>query len=342
MVLFLLLWIAIAFVGIKYKNGEENPALSQKKVMALRGICAVEIMLGHIGIATESIVLYPNRKAGILFVGIFFALSGYGLMYSITNKKNYLKEFLRKRFGKILVPAYFIFLINLIVDSISGRDFNNLIKAVNLKSFMEETNWYVWELLVMYIIFYICAKIDKSLVKSQYLLLVFSLVFICVAFGFGIDNPWYGSTLCFWLGIFYYTQKDILFHLFSKYAFYFTIIGSIFLTFSIGCFFVGEGIVGNLVARNCASMTFSILVIIWLHKFSIGNVVSIWLGKHSYEIFLFHPMLIDVLRPWIKNDVLYTVIILSGTAFFAFAYRKCANLLQNLLIKSKNVKDNFA
>lgn len=54
----------------------------------------IVIMIGHIGLATGSIVLYPNRKAGILFVGIFFMLSGYGLIYSVDNKPEYLKHFL--------------------------------------------------------------------------------------------------------------------------------------------------------------------------------------------------------------------------------------------------------
>lgn len=338
MILILFAWVAMLFSGMKYNNIKECTAFTKKNTVALKGICSIEIMLGHIGLATESIILFPNRKAGILFVGVFLLLSGYGLMYSIANKENYLKEFRRNRFGKILVPAYVIFLINVLTGSIIDRNLSNLINAVNPMIFFKQTNWYIWELLVMYMIFYVCAKIDKSLLKSQYLLLGLSLVFICAAFGLGMDNPWYGSTLCFWLGIFYYNKKEKFINFSAKYIFLKTIIGSMSLAFSIWCFFIRGGIVGNLIARNCASMIFAILVIIWLHKFSIGNVVSTWLGKYSYEVFLFHPMLINVLRPWIKNDVFYAVLILLGTILAAFLYRKCANLLQNMLIKSKNYK----
>ncbi len=62
MILFLDLWITIVLAGIKYRGGEENLALS-KNVIALRSIYARKIILGYIGIATESIVIYPNRKA---------------------------------------------------------------------------------------------------------------------------------------------------------------------------------------------------------------------------------------------------------------------------------------
>lgn len=77
---------------------------------------------------------------------------------------------------------------------------------------------------------------------------------------------------------------------------------------------------GNLVARNCASLIFTILVIMWLHQFGIGNIISVWLGKYSYEIFLFHPLLISILRPWVENDVFYAVMVIVGTILVAYIY----------------------
>ena len=68
-------------------------------------------MLGHIGIATQSVFLYANRKAGILFVGIFFMLSGYGLIYSLNNKPNYINNFLKKRMCRIFFPAYIVYIV---------------------------------------------------------------------------------------------------------------------------------------------------------------------------------------------------------------------------------------
>lgn len=45
--------------------------LNQSVSQAIKGLSALEIMIGHLGIATGFSFLYPNRKAGILFVGIF-------------------------------------------------------------------------------------------------------------------------------------------------------------------------------------------------------------------------------------------------------------------------------
>ena len=91
MAIIILLWLALVFAGIKYiEIAKDSIAFSRDNSLALRGICSIEIMMGHLGIATNSAILYPNRKAGILFVGVFFALSGYGLMYSLQNKDNLL------------------------------------------------------------------------------------------------------------------------------------------------------------------------------------------------------------------------------------------------------------
>lgn len=81
----LFLWVALDVWGMTKRQNES--VLSSEQTGALKGICAIEIMMGHIGSATESIFLFPNRKAGILFVGVFFLLSGYGLAYSMANKQ---------------------------------------------------------------------------------------------------------------------------------------------------------------------------------------------------------------------------------------------------------------
>ena len=95
-----LAWGLLCLLGID-KNVDKN-ALSLQNTSALRGICAIEIMLGHIGISTRNIIQFPNKKAGILFVGLFLMISGYGLMFGLDNKKDYLKNFWPKRLGKMI------------------------------------------------------------------------------------------------------------------------------------------------------------------------------------------------------------------------------------------------
>lgn len=326
MPLILLSWLLLIFVGIKY-NKEKNPIpLDIDTTLALKGISAIEIMLGHIGKNTGSIILFPNRKAGILFVGIFFALSGYGLMYSIDNKKNYQNVFLKQRIIKIVLPAYLIYILRTVLLQ------EPLSYIVNIRIFFEETNWYVWEILVLYTIFYLFAKI--SLKNISITLFFFSIVFVVIAYILKIDIPWYGSTLCFPLGIYYYLYNDKIYKYYVTTNQYMRVIfvSSIALFIGISTFFMlGESFIGYVVARNIASTSFVILAFFLLYSFRIENKISKWLGKYSYEIFLIHFVYLKVFKA-INNPFMYALIVIMTTIASAYLFATFYKAIQKKLI----------
>lgn len=326
MLLIEVLWILLILWGVQYNRACDNKPFSAQNSIALRGICAVEIMIGHLGLpgATNSIFLYPNRKAGILFVGVFFALSGYGLMYSVQNKKDYMQRFLQKRIFKILIPAYFIYAIGILIQRFISFESISFAHIFDMRTFYQSTNWYVWELILLYVVFYCCFKWLKS-PWNTIGLYIFLTVFIVVAFIFKIDNPWYGSTLCFGLGVLYCQRNsaEICRNIkVSEYGCIFVLGGVVAL--SIGLFFLlGEqSILGNLVARNTASLAFVLMVIGLLYRFRIGNTVSAFLGKCSYEIFLFHQTYINILRPCIEDNLMYSVAVIFCSIASAYIFQK--------------------
>lgn len=208
MIFIVLLWLVLIVVGIKYNKTASETAFTLDNSAALRGICAIEIMMGHLGIATGSMVLYPNRKAGILFVGVFFALSGYGLMYSVINKNDYMVNFIFKKAGKLLIPVYIVFVINNVLDNVIEKNSLDFREFVNIKNIFLMTNWYVWELLMLYIVFHICFKTSRNAKIIFLVILCFSIIFVIAAYVFKLENPWYGSTLCFGFGMFYYLHRE--------------------------------------------------------------------------------------------------------------------------------------
>ncbi|MCH5248450.1 MAG: acyltransferase family protein [Lachnospiraceae bacterium] len=321
MLIIVLMWLALVFWGIEYLKVPDGTAFDKENTLALRGICSIEIMMGHLGIATNSTVLFPNRKAGILFVGIFFAISGYGLMCSLHNKNNYLDRFLINRLPKLLIPAYVIYAIGIFAKAVFLNTAYGPADFFRPDRCFTGTNWYVWEMFVMYIVFYICARL-MDLKKSHIVLLILSLIFVCIGYTLKLDGPWYGSTFCFWLGIFYFIKREkfrevlVLQHWILK-----TIICGVTMTAAMALFFINEdGIIGDLIGRNIASVSFVIIVIICLYRFKLGNMVSRKLGKYSYEIFLFHPILIAVLRPYIDNNAVYALLVIALTIIAASIY----------------------
>lgn len=334
MLLIVIIWIMLALIGIKYNDKTTDTAFTLHNSIALRGICSIEIMIGHLGAATGSMALFPNRKAGILFVGVFFALSGYGLMYSVTNKVDYLTKFISNRMKKILIPAYVVFFVTIILHSIMNQDMLCLINVINPKVFFQTTNWYIWELLMLYFVFYMSIKMEKGK-KFHFIILLFSIFFVCIAYGCDFENPWYGSTFCFWLGIIYFIYKDKFMEMFVlKNPTVKMICLCIVMSASICLFFVEWGVIGLLIARNIASVVFTIILIIFLHWFCLGNKITIWLGKYSYEIFLLHPLFIEILRPWIETDIVYAFSVIGLTVLSFYMYKELVKNLKNSVIKS--------
>lgn len=333
-IIILLGWIGTILYGAKIlKSDISKSTLSNENSLVLRGISSIEIMLGHIGLATGGVILYPNRKAGILFVGIFFALSGYGLMYSKDTKTDYFNKFIPKRVKRVLIPAYIVYALIIIYRTFQYNAVNQLVNLVNIKFFFLETNWYVWEIILFYIVFYICSRKGRGSNSIEHCILFFSIIFILIAFLLKVDNPWYGSTLCFWVGIWYYNhrrwfeQKVIVHHYILG-----IVLGGVIVVTSILLFFLfGEhSIIGTLVARNVAAVFFVLTIIALLYKIQIGNKITMWLGAHSYEIYLFHLGFVGILQEYIDNPNIYAVCVVVFTLVASYIYKKC-QILCNVL-----------
>lgn len=206
MLAILLLWILMLLYGVK-KNKIGSPPMEREQSVALRGICAVEIMIGHIGLLTGNPVLYPNRKAGILFVGLFLMLSGYGVAYGADHKEKYLNHFIARKLAKLLLPAYITYAVYMtaLILIFGETGWNSLF---DIAGFFQKTNWYVWEQLAFYIIF--CFAYTVIPKRANLLIGLLSVGFVGIAFGIGIDVPYYGSTLCFALGLYYYQFEEML------------------------------------------------------------------------------------------------------------------------------------
>lgn len=328
MILIVLFWILLLLYGIRYNKHYDNDPFSSRHSLALRGICAVEIMIGHLGLpnATNSLFLYPNRKAGILFVGIFLALSGYGLIYSLRSKKDYMRHFLWKRISKVLFPAYVVYMVSIFTNVRDAQFF----QLFDMKKFFLTTNWYVWEIILLYIGFFICFKYLKR-PWNIISLFVFLTGFIIVAFILKIDKPWYGSTLCFGLGILYGEKDGFRFSNIKlyKYSSLFMLGGVVGLAIALFYVLGEQSVIGNPIARNVASVAFVLMTIGLLYRFKIGNNCSAFLGKYSYEIFLMHPLFIELLRPSIENDFIYAVAVIICTIVSAYAIKQAGRFLVN-------------
>lgn len=309
MIVILILWAALILYGIG-RNKEGTPPLELNRTIVLRGICAIEIVIGHIGLLTGNILLYPNRKAGILFVGIFLMLSGYGLAYGYEHKQGYMRFFLVRRFWRLLLPAYLAYVLYVMFCAVVLNE-TEWTALFDVARFFRDTNWYVWEQLGLYVVFWLAYKIVPQKTKALSVVLLLSVIFVGIAFAAGMDMPYYGSTLCFAFGMYYYQYEGRFAQAVAQYFWALLVVVVIVLAAAMVMFFVlgDSSILGNPVARNIASTSFCMVVILLLGKISVGNKVSYLLGKCSYEIFLVHPFVLALLMKIdFVSQIVYSVV----------------------------------
>lgn len=328
MIIILLLWILLILCG-SGRNKSESLPLEREQSAALRGICAIEIMIGHIGVATGSAVLYPNRKAGILFVGIFFMLSGYGIAYCAEHKSGYFRHFIGKKALKLILPAYVVYAIYTVVLNIMFGATENIGRLFDAVEFFQSTNWYVWEQMAFYII--VCLAYVLLPKRVNLLVTVISVAFAGVAYVVGLDNPYYGSTLCFPLGLYYYQYESQLTKLFNRYFIILLLGFGALLLLALGGFFLlgNDSVLGNPIARNAASVSFCVTVLLLLGKFRVGGKTARSLGVYSYEIFLVHPYVLSLFKQMdIASQLVYSFACIGVSLAIALILHRIAYLFE--------------
>lgn len=325
--------------GCKINKKEScSKALSYDCTLVIKGICSVEIMIGHIGLElSNELILYPFRKAGVLIVGMFFFISGYGLMHSLLHKNNYLDHFIKRRLLIILIPVGLVFIISSALFTTLTWNENKNFWNIFIQA-LSSINWFVWEIIVYYVLFGILYKKFDNKDATKLMFLITACIIIVCYFS-GIDNPWYGSNLCFPLGIFVANNMEVFEKWNRKKSTLKTITLILVLFISIVLFYVlpEHSMVGSLIGRNLAAICFTLLVIKVLSKLEVGNKVTNFLGNISLEVFLIHPLVISCLHSsiiYIKSNLIYAWLVIVLSIFFGYLLKQADRGIKNKYIKS--------
>lgn len=280
MLIFLIMLLMLCLYKTKFitdKNNFQMSPLKMENVLPLRGLLALEIVLGHTyGHAPDSRLLYFNNRIGVWVVGIFFFLSGYGLMLSLHEKKNYLRGFPIKRIGSIFLPFLLMFLVNHILGF--G---NSLLQALI-------DDWFVTEVMIVYLLWYLLYKyLPEKCALS--ILIVLTLILNIYGCYNNIGSRWYGSTACFSVGILFEKYEDVITSR-CRGNYWKAVLVNILLFLTGGfLFIISEGNTAvSAVMINFTCILLCGIVCLLFMKFTIGNRVTNFLGKISWEIYVCH------------------------------------------------------
>lgn len=269
---------------------------------SLRGIFALDILLGHC-VRYEKCFLSPLGSFMLVSVGFFFFVSGYSVTRSYYTKNNYIDFFIKHRIIHLLLIIFGSLFITTIIAYISpirtgfvGFPADPLIF---IKTIFVRINWYMWELLILYIIFYIVFKLFRQ--HRVFLFCVF-LTPVCI---YMICNDfarcWLASILCFPLGILWYKKRDPYTKILSPKGKFITFVilsvGIILSAINYGALtglpfekseMISAG-VNNILCLGCI-----LLLIILLYYFEPGNMILGFFTSIATPLYLFQFIFIAI------------------------------------------------
>lgn len=268
----------------------EQDWLSKEETTKLKGIAAILIIFHHVGqnIPINAISL-PLHELGKYVVGIFFFLSGYGLIISLIKNNQYLQGFLQKRLLLIYVPFILINAIDICINSLRGREWESFEIVSTLFGFtlLDGALWYIQLILMYYLVFYILFKY-LNMQKAVVGLVLFSLYYFMVGYLLGLGNHMINTSFCFVFGVLIGKNKEMMFTILQRYKKILIFGAFIMALVARACvLFVSEGII-SLLFTNISTLSLVAVVIFRIAFVQISNHLFCILGNISYEIYLIH------------------------------------------------------
>ena len=153
-----------------------------------------------------------------------------------------------------------------------------------IRGFFTSTNWYIWELLFFYLLFFLIYRyIPKYRVS---IIGVLTLLFATGGFAIGLPQHYYCSAMAFPAGLLFYEHfNTVARFLKTAWGKLTTIIMTIAGLYSL---FLGEdSLLGMVYLRNLICLAFLLLLTYFISYFEVSNKILTYLGKYSTEIYLY-------------------------------------------------------
>lgn len=283
---------------------------------------------------------------------MFFFISSYGMTRKVKiDKEIYLKNFFRKRILKLLIPVIIITILHIILNILIFKKFYSINSIINIYknvSSIINNGWYLNSILVIYLIYYLCFKLFKN-IKFSYIfftVLVITYIYFLNEIGFGIW--WYNSMLALLFGMYYeifeYKIKSLLNKNITKILLIISILSFYVLNNSeikiinfVSKFGIAPKfyIVQNLI---CINFIIMILLITFVNcnfnhsKFALlRNKILSFLGKISFEIYMLHGLIINILLLFLNLNILFIFLLFSFTIVFAYIFNSIFKNLYKIL-----------
>lgn len=320
--LILIIFSVILIPKIGYTKSFEDSAISLQTSQNIKGVLCIAIFFNHFTgwFPNQDPVMYMFVHCGTLVVSVFFFLSAYGLRKRYAASPMSFVELI-KRLLFLMIPYWICEAVYCAVSTafdipikVAVNPKNIIISAFALvdRSEIVENAWFVTAILAMYIIFFIAYKYSPLKNKTLFFAVLFIIVTVIS------KGKWVTSSVAFLLGVIIADYESEIYRLLkNKYMLLFLSVGALTVV-GFAMKFVGQYLNKSIImdlSDTVTSVLFSLFVYILVCRVKIGNVITKFLSKISYEVYLIHGLMIRIsYRMWgLENRIMFCLTALALT-----------------------------
>lgn len=313
-------------MGAKVSDSESH-FFDKTNSNALRGFWCLIVILVHTPVAFQNRIQDMIGSFAYIGVTFFFMTSAYGLRLSINKRAN--KYFWRVRLPKLLIPCWLVNILGIFVSLVNGD-------KISIWNFIRINDWVQW-LLVCYFIFWITYKFVDSHQDTIICLLTIAFSITVYLFKSQISGPtWCPEVFGFVWGILLFKTQNV-FEEWMKKGWLFKclllcvvagVIGLSYLKFKPVVFW------GDYILKIILGGLITLFMLAVNTRINIGNRVSNFLGAISFEIYLIHGMvfeLIATMLPELDSGV-FIILSITITVIVSAMTKRVYNLIYKVLV----------
>ena len=205
----------------------------------------------------------------------------------------------------------------LFVDFVIGKHYsaNQIILSLFVWESIGNSNWYIFAILSMYIATYVGFKCCSQKKTSIILVGLLSCIYIVVMHFLKDGSWWYDTVLCYPAGMALSYEKDELQRYIERYKVP-VLITCVLITLLLYM------LQGNLIAHELLAIIFCLDIVLICSFIRIENKALLFLGKHTFEIYILQRIPMLLLQNRIGGGYAYLFLSFITTIVISIVFKK--------------------
>ena len=329
----------IFLIGIRLRKNDSG-ILSQNDTTIINGVFTILILISHStqyyklsGNFLDSLYVHFRNFHNQWVVATFLAFSGYGVMNSIMAKgQKYIDEYPKNRILKTLINfdiAVVLYLVLNILLNIKYSTIDIFFSFIGLTG-IGNSNWYIFDILIMYIVSYLAAKeFHNDYSKQAVMTIICTVIFIAVMKIANMPSRFVSTIMCYPFGVFICVYKDRIITLIKskKNTTVFVIVFILGITYKLRY---------DDYIMNIASIFF-VLSFIWFEVFfELDNKLLKFIGNHAFSIYILQRIPMIVFSHYgilVQQPYMFVLSNMAITILVAVLFDYFVNKVDKILLK---------